>query len=57
NVTFLISSHDLNHVTEISERIVALEKGEIIKDLSVNERTLEELHEYFQGNANTVVVE
>ncbi|GAA5025438.1 ATP-binding protein [Marivirga lumbricoides] len=57
NVTFLISSHDLNHVTEISERIVALEKGEIIKDLSVNERTLEELNEYFQGNANTVVVE
>lgn len=57
NVTFLISSHDLNHVTEISERIVALEKGEIIKDLAVNERTLEELNEYFQGNANAVVVE
>ncbi|MBK6266596.1 ABC transporter ATP-binding protein [Marivirga sp. S37H4] len=57
NVTFLISSHDLNHVTEISERIVALEKGEIIKDLSVNERTLEELNEYFQSNAYAEVVE
>jgi len=32
-VTFLISSHDLNHVTEVCERIVVLEKGDIIKDI------------------------
>ena len=31
--TFLISSHDLNHVTEVCERIVLLEKGLPIKDL------------------------
>ncbi|MBT8376887.1 MAG: ATP-binding cassette domain-containing protein, partial [Bacteroidia bacterium] len=32
-VTILVSSHDLMHVTDVSERIVVLEKGEIIKDL------------------------
>ncbi len=31
--TFLISSHDLVHVTEICNRIVLLEKGHVIKDL------------------------
>ena len=31
-VTVLISSHDLQDVTEVSERIVLLEKGKIIKD-------------------------
>jgi ABC-2 type transport system ATP-binding protein len=50
-VTFLISSHDLTHVTEICERIVILENGVIVKDLTANERTLEELNEYFSGNA------
>ena len=41
--TMLISSHDLNHVTEVSSRIVVLQKGEIIKDLQTNEQTLSEL--------------
>src|SRR5690606_6069681 len=31
--TFLISSHDLTHVTEICDRIVLLEKGKILKDM------------------------
>ncbi len=50
-VTFLISSHDLNHVTEICERIVILENGIVVKDLTANEKTLGELNEYFSGNA------
>ncbi len=46
-VTFLISSHDLNHVTEICERIVLLEKGKIIKDLEDKTIMSEELNNYF----------
>ncbi|HET8860071.1 ABC transporter ATP-binding protein [Marivirga sp.] len=51
SVTFVISSHDLNHVTEICERIVILDKGEIVKDIKVTDRTLQELTEYFGQNA------
>ncbi|MFD2201929.1 ABC transporter ATP-binding protein [Shivajiella indica] len=46
-VTFLISSHDLNHVTEICDRIVLLEKGKIIKDLNEKSKMVEELNTYF----------
>ncbi len=49
-VTFLISSHDLNHVTEICNRIVLLEKGLVKMDKDVNENTLAELTAYFNGN-------
>jgi ABC-2 type transport system ATP-binding protein len=56
-VTFLISSHDLNHVTEICDRIVLLEKGLIHTDLQVNESTLAKLNEYFSGNAISTVLE
>ena len=46
-VTFVISSHDLNHVTELCERIVLLEKGAVIKDLQDRSRMKEELAAYF----------
>lgn len=48
-VTILISSHDLLHVTDVCERIVVLEKGEIIKDLETNAATLKELEAHFAG--------
>lgn len=47
NFTTLISSHDLNHVTDVCDRIILLEKGRIIKDLYTTENTLEELEAYF----------
>jgi len=47
NITMLISSHDLNHITEVCNRIVLLEKGDIVKDLQTNEDTLKELESYF----------
>ena len=47
NVTALISSHDLLHVTDVCERIVVLEKGKIIKDLKTSEATLKELEAHF----------
>ncbi|GAL65272.1 ABC transporter ATP-binding protein [Jejuia pallidilutea] len=46
-VTVLISSHDLLHVTDVCERIVVLEKGEVVKDLVTNEATLKELEAHF----------
>lgn len=45
--TILISSHDLAHVTEISDRIVLLEGGLVKKDLLKTAETLEELADYF----------
>jgi ABC-2 type transport system ATP-binding protein len=46
-VTLLISSHDLNHITEVCERIVVLHEGEIVHDLKTNEDTLAVLESYF----------
>ena len=46
-VTVLVSSHDLMHVTDVCERIVVLEKGEVIKDLETNPTTLKELEAHF----------
>ncbi|MFH1194874.1 MAG: ABC transporter ATP-binding protein [bacterium] len=45
--TILISSHDLNHVTEVCERIAILERGNIIHDLKTNDSTLQKLQSYF----------
>jgi len=47
NLTMLISSHDLNHVTEVCERIVVLDKGNMIHDIKTQEDTLKELERYF----------
>lgn len=47
NITFLISSHDLNHVTELCNRIVLLEKGVVRLDQRVNDQTLQTLNQYF----------
>ena len=46
-VTVLISSHDLLHVTEVCERIVVLEKGEVVKDIETSPETLKELEAHF----------
>ena len=45
--TVLVSSHDLQDVTEVSERIVLLEKGKIVRDIKTDSKTLIELEEYF----------
>jgi ABC-2 type transport system ATP-binding protein len=47
NITMLISSHDLNHITEVCKRIVVLEKGVIVKDIKTDTETLKELESYF----------
>jgi ABC-2 type transport system ATP-binding protein len=46
-VTTLVSSHDLNHITDVCDRILLMEKGRIIKDIATTSSTLEELEQYF----------
>ena len=48
-MTILISSHDLIHVTEVCERIVVLDKGLVVNDIKTSEATLRELEQYFAG--------
>ena len=52
DTTVLISSHDLQDVTEVCERIVLLEKGELIRDIKTSKETLKELEEYFKTRIN-----
>jgi ABC-2 type transport system ATP-binding protein len=47
--TILVSSHDIQDVTEVCERIVLLEKGKVIKDIVTSPETLKELESYFKG--------
>ncbi|MBB6612312.1 ABC transporter ATP-binding protein [Pontibacter sp. Tf4] len=46
-MTMLISSHDLSHVIDVCERIVILEKGQVVQDMQTTENTLQELETYF----------
>ena len=47
NVTILVSSHDLVHTVEVCSRIVALNKGEVVKDIVTSAETLKELEAFF----------
>lgn len=46
-VTVLVSSHDLMHVTEVCDRIVVLDKGTIVRDIKTTPETLRELEAFF----------
>jgi len=45
--TLLISSHDLGHITEVTDRIVVLDKGNIVRDIQTSPETLKELEDFF----------
>ncbi len=47
--TFMISSHNLDNITDVCERIVILEKGKVVKDVQKTESTLADLEEFFTG--------
>ena len=50
--TVLISSHNLSFVSDISTRILLLEKGLLIKDLSNQDGSaIAELNNYFNAEA------
>lgn len=45
--TVLLSSHNLNYTTDISTRVVLLEKGLIIRDMDNSPEAIRELNDYF----------
>ncbi len=47
DITMLISSHDLGHVTEFCQRIVILDHGKVVKDIQTTSETLRELEDFF----------
>lgn len=49
SMTTFISSHDLNHVTDVCNRIILVERGQVIKDFKTDENTLRELESYFSA--------
>jgi ABC-2 type transport system ATP-binding protein len=54
NATVLISSHNLNYTTDISDRVVLLEKGIVIKDFNNSPEAIQELNDYFIRQANVL---
>ena len=48
--TVIISSHNLNYIADVTNRILLLEKGRVIKDLrNIEESALNELNDYFSN--------
>ena len=56
-VTFLISSHDLSHTTEVCNRIVVVNKGRLVKDIRTNPETLKDLEQYFADQVSAPAAE
>lgn len=52
--TFLISSHDLAHTTEVCERIVVINKGELVRDIQTSPETLRDLEQYFADQVSSL---
>ncbi len=50
--TIIISSHDLNHISDLCQRIVILEKGKIVRDFLNDGSALTELEKYFNLELN-----
>ncbi len=48
SMCIIVSSHDINQVSEVSSRILLMEKGRIIKDIAGGETAYEELVDYFK---------
>ena len=46
--TFLISDHTLDNIADVSTRLIILEKGKIVRDVTKTETTLQEVEEFFK---------
>lgn len=51
--TIIVSSHNVNHVADISKRVLLMEKGGIIRDMDKSDSNIaEELNAYFEVDDN-----
>ncbi len=48
--TQIISSHDLTEVIEIADRVILMEKGNIIRDVTCDNETIDQLNQYFENS-------
>jgi ABC-2 type transport system ATP-binding protein len=46
--TIILSSHNLNHISDLCTRIALMERGKIIKDLTNTEEAMNEIETYFE---------
>ncbi|MEP2773632.1 MAG: ABC transporter ATP-binding protein [Fulvivirga sp.] len=53
DTTIIVSSHDLNHIQKVSDEIILMENGKILKQLSRTNQNLEEINQYFTSEALT----
>ncbi len=52
--TFLISDHTLDNIADVCSRIVILEKGKIVRDVTRTENTLQEIEAFFKPEKQPV---
>jgi ABC-2 type transport system ATP-binding protein len=52
----IVSSHDINHISEVSSRILLMEKGQIIKDIEGGDSAYLELVDYFKVSGSVIKV-
>lgn len=50
--TIILSSHNLNHLADISSRVILMEKGVIIKDISNSIDSVSEIANYFTNQVS-----
>lgn len=48
--TLIVSSHDLLHVTDLCDRILVLQDGQLVKDMSQSDVSLAALESFFTSN-------
>lgn len=46
--TIILSSHNLNHISDVCTRVALMESGKIIKDLINNDKAMNEIEMYFK---------
>ena len=53
--TIILSSHNLNHISDLCTRIALMEKGKIIKDCCNNPDTIKEIEDYFESQTDIIL--